>query len=315
MDANTIITRAQRLAGRVDPGFDERSLEFIDEAVERWCLKLPWPTLRQTFEMVTDGTRNLVAPDHIRTVRWLTDKTNTRTLEAKDNWDRERTGSYLNDTTGPAYWWREEGIDPVFRQPGSLGTLTVRSTASDTYTAHITGISRDTTLSGTAGYEFFREETVNVSGSGPATTVYPYIRVLSAGRTKRATSDMLISSGSTNLGRIGAGRFTAEYRRIELQTIPAAGTIIRAGGLTAPGQITSASHVPHPSISREFLVWYTAGLIHKAMGQFEQGELCRGRALEYLNDRVNQEERAGDRDWGAVPDQAYWDHEATRSWP
>ncbi len=315
MDAATIILRAQRLAGRVDGGFDERSLEFVSEGVERWALSIPWPTLRFVTTIVADGTRNLVAPDYFRTIRWLADETNQRAIEAKDYWDREFPGQYLSNATGSAFAWREEGIDPVYRQPSALGALTFRSTTSDVYTAHISGISRDTTQSGTAGYEFFREETVNIAGSGPVSSANAYIKVLTVGRNKKSAYDLTISEGSTQLGRLGAGRHTAEYRRCELITIPPAGTNIRVGGIVNPAPITNAAHVPHPSINREYLVWYTAALIHKAQGQFEQGELCQAKAKEILSDRLLQERQAGDRDYGLIPDQAYWNHEELRSWP
>ena len=316
MDVQTLIVAAQRLAGRVDVGFDDRSLNFLNEAIEAWAIALPWSTLRDTLTLTCDGTRSLVFPDHVRTVRWLADVSSRRPIDARDFWDREAPDQYLGDTTGPASWWREEGVAPVYLQPTEAlpAQITFRTTVSDTFTCHLTGLSIDTTQSGTAGYRYFAEERINVAGSGPATSANFYVKVMSCGRSKRAAVDTLILNGATQIGRIQANRQRSAYRRIEFLTIPGAGTQIRAGVIMQPGDLTEIWMNPHPSINLEFLRWYAAGLIHKAQNQSDQGELCIQRANQILSQRAYQEKMAGDKDLGCIPDQQYWGTEDVGSW-
>lgn len=303
------------MAGRVDVNFDERCLEYLTEAVEQWATAHPWPTLRQTATLAADGTRDLIAPDYFRSVVWIADQTNRAAIAAKDFWDREAPNQYLGDTTGGVFNWREQSIEPVYRQPSTLSTVQVRSEVSDTYTVHLTGMGRDTTQSGTAGYEFYQDENLAIVGSGPITSSLSYVRVFSIGRNKRSAYNMLVTDGTNQLGRIAKGRYNAEYRRLELLSIPTAGTLIRMGGILAPAPVVRATDVPHPSISRDYLVAYVAAMVHKSVGQFEQFQLTQRHAEQLLGIRLIQEKTVGDKDYGGIPDPAYWGHEDLRSWP
>jgi hypothetical protein len=315
MDVATLTNRAQRIAGRVDSGFDSRTVQFLNEAVEHWARANPWPGLRRTGEFVADGTRNLILPQHVFHVQWIADKTNKFPLEAKDLWDREARDEYLGDTTGPAFWWREVGVTPITQQPTTPALLTVRTDVSDSFSAHIAGIAQDTTASGTANYEYFTEEQLNVAGSAAVSTVNYYIRVMTVGKNDFTAGDLKVYNGSTLIGRIAANRYRSEYRNVEFLTIPEGGTLLRIGYLEAPNPLTAAYQNPHPSINPEFLVWYAAGLIHKAQNESDQGELCIQRALQILNARSFKEKDHGDQDHGLYPDQGYWGSENLYSWP
>lgn len=317
MNALTIIQRAQRLAGRVDAGFDDRSLQFLNEAVEQWATELPWPTLRHTQTYVCDGTRGLTFPDYVRTVRWLADETNLAPLEAREFWDREQPNRFLGNAAGSPYWWQETGIEPIYSQPSvsAPAQISFRSEVSDTYTVHISGLSINTAASGTAGYEYFTEEQITVAGSGPATSSNFYVKVLSCGKSERTAQDTLVLNGSAQIGRIPANKQRSEYRRVEFLTIPGAGTRIRAGVIVQPGPLTETFHCPHPSIDLNYLVWYTAGLIHHAQGQADQGNLKIAYADNKLKKRIQQEKLAGDKDLSAIPDQQYWGSEEAYAWP
>lgn len=315
MDAGSIILRAQRMAGRVDPNFDERCLEFLTEAVERWSQAHPWPTMRYVTDVQTTGTRDLVAPDYFQDVIWIADKTHSLPLESSDFWDRTRPGTYLSDSSAQACEWREMSIEPVYRQPTTASVITVRSETSDSYGVSVVGIAQDTTASGTAGEFYVHDELLSVAGSGPASSTAAYTRVLSLGRNKRSAYPLLVSDASGQIGRIGRGQFNAAYRRLELQPVPAAGTTVRMGGLLRPTPVTRATDVPHPSVGREYLVAYVAAQIHKAQGQFEQYQLSKAAADEILGERLVKERTAGDKGHTGLPDLSYWDHEDLRSWP
>lgn len=315
MDVGTLINAAQELAGRKDEGFNARSLSFLNEAVEHWSLALPWSTLRTEIDLVADGTARLVLPHFVRTVRWLADKSNARPIDPKEMWDREFPERKFNTSTGNASFWQEMGIEPVYRQPASAAQITARSTISDSFTVHLTGLTLDTTQSGTAGATFFTQEILSIVGSGPVTTSVFFTKLHSIGCSKTRDADLLVLNGSTQIGRIQGQEQEGIYRVVELADIPSAGTIIAAGILIQPNRLTLTTHVPHPSINPEYLKWFTVGLIHKAQNQVDMAEAAIVRANQILAQRVSQEKLGGDRDLGFIPDQQYWGSENFQAWP
>lgn len=315
MDAAAVILRAQRLAGRVDPNYDTRCLEFLTEAVEAWALSQPWPSLRHTASLTTPGGRSLVIPSYFRTVTWVADDTNNRYLKAQDMWERREPSEFLGDTTAAPYWWRERAMSPVFTQPTSAAQISFRTDTSETFSVYIGGISQNTSLSGTAGYEYAKNEIVSIQGSGPATTSGYYVRILTVGKNAQTVSDLQILNGSTEIGRIPSTEKRAEYREIELHPIPTAGQIFRIGGILAPDKILRTTDCPHPSINTQYLVWYVAALIHMAQQQPDKAGALMGQANDIISKRAYQEKMSSERDLGMIPDYDYWNSEDSRSWP
>lgn len=315
MNVGEILTQAQRLAGRVDPGFDSRVVRFINEGVDVWARKIPWPTLRRVGDFVATGGRDLVLPPHVLRVVWIADKTNKNPVHPLDPWDREYPVPYMADSSGAPQHWREEGIVPVIAQPTSPATLEVRTTASDSFAVHIAGYARDTTASGTADYEHFVEEILSVGGTGTYSTANQYIRVISIGKDDLTNGDLRVYNGTTAISRIHRNRYRAEYRRLEFLQIPTAGTEIRVGYLERPPALTQATQQAHPAIDPDYLVWYAAGLIHHSQNQKDMGDVYIARAEQKLEDRIYAERMHGDRDLQGIPDQNYWDNESQYSWP
>lgn len=315
MNVGELITRAQRLAGRVDAGFDSRTLQFLNEGVDRWARAMPWPTLRKVGRVVADGTRDLIFPSHVFQVVWLADESNKEPIEYRDQWDRQDPSGYLGNAVGNASWWREQGVVPVSVQPITPQQIIVRTTVSDTFSVHLAGISIDTAQSGTANYEYFAEEQISVTSSGPHTSSNLYVRLMTVGKDDLTPGDLLVNTGSTQIARIAKNRYRAEYRHIELLTIPPAGTLIRAGFLEAPGPLVANHQQPHTSINPEYLAWYAAGLIHKSMNEGDLYLACDQKATEILGSRINKERTHGDEEVQSYPDNAYWGYENRFSWP
>jgi hypothetical protein len=136
---------------------------------------------------------------------------------------------------------------------------------------------------------------------------------MSVGKDDLTPGDLRIYNGSTTIGRISANRYRSEYRNVELLIIPPAGTLIRAGYLERPNPLTVAYQQPHPSINDEYLSWYAAGLIHKAMGEADIAGAALGRADQILQERIFAEKGHGDRDTQGEPDVNYWNTE--EGWP
>ena len=315
MHVGEIITQAQRLAGRVDPGFDSRALRFINEGVEHWARKIPWPTIRRVDDFVANGTRELILPAHVMRVVWLADKTNSHPIAPLDPWDREYPTRYMGESTGQPDFWREEGVTPVTAQPAAPATIEVVTTASDSFSVHLAGYVRDTTASGTANYEVFAEEILAVGGTGTYSSANQYVRLMSIGKDDVTAGDLLVYNAGTLISRVHKNRYVSEYRRIEFLQIPTGGTLIRTGYLERPPPLTLTTQHPHPAIDPDYLIWWTAGLIHHAQNQKDMGDVYLARAEMKLQDRIYAERSHGDRDQQGIPDQGYWDSESQYSWP
>jgi len=310
MDAGTLISHAQQRAGRVDSGYDARTLNFLNEAVTRWAIAKPWDTLKRVVDMPTTGERDLVFPDYVAHVSWLADKSNTKQLDHRTRWDRDFTSSYLSDAEGSASLWKEAEISAVYRQPSTPSVINFVSTSSgESFAAHITGLLQDTNASGTAGEFYFGEEVCTADSGGTCASTRVFQNIISVGKTGVTTGYVTVNEGSTELAKISPNRWTGKYRKVQLMTIPGAGTIFRCGVLVAPPQLTKATHVPHPSINVDYLIWYAAGLIHKAQGDTQIAEICLARADRILARTDQQEKTAGDKDWNAAPDYGYWNSE------
>jgi hypothetical protein len=313
MDAGTLISYAQQRAGRVDSGFDDRTLNFLNEAVERWAISRPWQSLKRTITTVTTGDRSMVFPDYVAHVAWLCDEDNQNVINYQERWDRDHPGAYLGDSTGNPDFWREAEVASVYRQPTTPAQISFLSTASgESFSVHITGLIQDTAVSGTAGEYYFGEEVCVASGSTCISSNL-YQDIISVGKTGTTGGYVKVRQGSTELAKIAPRRWSAKYRKVEFLTIPGAGITYRCGVIIEPPKLTRETHVPHPSINNEYLIWYAAGLIHKAQGDTQIAEVCLARANRIMNRDDQQEKTAGDRDWNAAPDQMYWGSE--RSWP
>lgn len=309
MIAADLITKSQQLAGRVDQQFNSRTLQFLTEAIDNWALRFPWPSLRTTISLTADGSRDLLLPDYVGGIEWVSDMANKRNLTYQDGWESQQTSDFLSDATGSMYVWREGSVDAVYEQPSALSQIGVRCTASDTFTVHLTGIVQDTAASGTAGYEFFGEEILTISGSGPNLSTNSYVKILSLGKSAISNGDVLVTAGATQLGRIQANRYAPSYRRIELLRIPPAGTQLRVGALLLPQPLTSTNQAPHHTIDRQYLIWYAAGLILKAQNEPAKGDAMVARAEEILAAKAYKERAHGAKDWICRPDDEYWQSE------
>lgn len=313
MNAGTLIDYAQQRAGRVDSGYRTRTLNFLNEAMERWAIARPWRSLKRTVDLITDGTRNLVFPDYVAHVVWLLDKSNTNVINYQERWDRDNPGTYLADTSGRSDFWREQEVVPVYRQPTAAAQIAFTSTSSgESFAVHIAGILSDTAASGTAGAEYMGEEICTASG-GTCVSTNIFKNILSVGKTGLTTGYVSGTAGGTELCKMAPNRYSAKYRKVELIAIPTANTEIRAGVILEPPRLTDEAHVPHSSVNNEFLIWYAAGLIHKAQGDTQIGEICMNRAMRIMAQDDQHEKTAGDQDWNAAPDPLYWQSED--SWP
>lgn len=315
MEASKIIERAQRLANRVDPDFDDRCYQFLNEGMREWALTHPWATLHRTIDLTCDGSSTLVLPPYVLSIRSFADKSNKHAIDAHGNWDRQAVSAYMAGTSGAARWWQPDGVQAVFRQPTVQGYVSVRSNVSEAHTAYVAGIVFDSTYSGTAGEYRVEQETLDYLSATGATSSNQYEEILSFGKSARSNGRLdLFSDGDRLLSSIPADQYEQPYRRVKFLFIPTAGTIMRTEVILNPPEIHEQHQHPHPSVDSEYLVWYVAALIHRSMGQEQRSMMAMAQATAKLNRKANFEQLFGDRDWGSAPDYVYWTHENDMAW-
>jgi hypothetical protein len=315
MEAFRIVRRAQRLANRVDTDFDDRGYEFLNEAVREWALTHPWSTLHKEVDLTYDGGTHLVLPPYVLSVRFLVDASNKNQVDNIGDWDRRSTPAFVNRTAGSASWWQEDGVQPVLRQPSEASYVSVLSTVSESSTAYIAGSVFNSSYSGTAGEYEIVQETIDYNSATGATSEHQYTEIFTYGKSARQSGNLkLFSNDDRLLATIQADQYDQPYRRVRFLFNPQAGTVFKAGVILNPPPLYKQHQHPHASIDSDYLAWYTASLIHKAMGQEQRAMMAMATATTKLNRKAQFEQHFGDRDWGAAPDNEYWGHENQHEW-
>jgi hypothetical protein len=310
MNLGNLITEAQRLSGRVDTQFRARTRRWINEAQEEWSLEVPWPTLIREESFRTDGTAQLILPPRVKVMLWAGDAANQRPIDMMKHWDREFPGPFFGKTTGAACVLRPMGVVAASKQPAAVGPITVKTTASDSVTIHISGLAQDTAASGTSEQFYPVREALIIASDSEYTSVNSYVKIDSLGKDDFTLGDFVFRDSSSNVvARLNKDEYRTGYRRVDLLYIPPIGTEIVVQYLTGPETLVDDTQVPHPAIDPEYLIWYAAGMTHEAMSEAQQSQIKLARAKEILNRRIHRETGFGDQDWRALPEAGFWANE------
>jgi hypothetical protein len=316
MNLGTLITEAQRLAGRVDTDFRTRTRRWINEAQEQWALEIPWASLERIETFVTNGTKDMLLPPRVLQVQWIGDRTNKYPLDPGRFPQREFPYAYFGGTAGRASFWRPLGVSPVSRALAAASTVQVQTATSDSFSVYVSGTVLDTNASGTPDEYHLAEEEINVTSSGPHVSSNTYVRVETIGKDDITTSDVVMRDSSSNvIARIAAHAYDVKYPKIELLYVPSAGVQLDVGYIQRPQTLFHDYQIPNVSIDREYLIWYAAGMIHAAQGQEQNSAIKIARANEILQRRVDKDKLHGEKDFRSLPEPSYWNNEDQYTWP
>lgn len=306
MKLQTLIQEAQRLAGRVDSNFNNRTRRWLNEAQRQWSLAVPWPTLVREETFVADGTEALIMPQRVHAILWAGDKTNKSDIKPAKFWDKEYPSSFFDRSSGKAQFWRPLGTVAAFRQP-TYGKINVITTVSDTTTFYIAGLAINSDASGTADHYHFASEELSITGVAAVQSANDYYTLETIGKDDYTNADFVVWDTSSNvLARVRGKATRSEYQKIELIHKPTQGTEIVVQYLTEPEILVDNSQIPHTSVDTEYLIWYAAANIHDAQGQAQEAELKRLHAERILNRKIHQLKSFGDKDWRVIPEYSYW---------
>jgi hypothetical protein len=306
-----LVTEAQRKAGRVDSNFDNRTKRWINEAQERFVISDPHTALRHEETFVADGTIDLFLPSYVKKVLWIADATNKKPVQHHDEWDREAPGSFLDETSGAPSWWRELGYSPVNAQPAAASLVHFDPKSAENVVINITGLAQDTGASGTALERYMVQEQVTCLSGAETPTSALFVKVTSIGKDVLTSDDVVAaySAGGDPVARVFRNAYRARYRHVKFLTVPAAGTLLRVGFLLEVPEFSDDNQVTHPGIDIDYLTWYAAAMIHKAMNQGDLAEQAFARAEERLQKREFHEKSHGDQDHRMAPDFTYHNFE------
>jgi len=306
MNLLTLVTEAQRLAGRVDNTWNSRTKRWLNDALKQWATDVPWPTLIKEEVFVSDGTEALILPQRVSTLLWAGDKTNKSDIKPAKYWDKEYPSSFFGRSSGKAEFWRSVGTVATVREP-TYGKINVITSATDQTTVYVEGLTVNSDASGTADYYHFASETIAVPGVAAVQSANDYYRIDTIGKDDYTTGDFVVWDSSSNvLARIRAKATRAEYQKIEFIHKPTAGTEIYVQYLAAPAVLTENYQIPHTSVNTEYLIWSAAATIHDAQGQAQEAELKRRHAEEILERHIHKLKSYGDKDYRALPEYSYW---------
>jgi hypothetical protein len=317
-----IVTEAQRLAGRVDSNFDDRTKKWINQAQEQWSLADPWGQLTFFEDVLTRGGRDLYLPTYMRKVLHLFDKSSKLPMERHEQWDREEPGVYADETASSTpIWWREMGFSSVVGQPttatGSKVEFDTLGAAED-IVCYISGVIQGTQASGSAVHRHMGSEFVTcMSGAGAQETSNIYVEVRQLSKTARTTDDVLCryDASGDHIGRIESSRYNAEYRHVQLLYSPAAGRTLTVKYILRVPDFTDDNQPAHPGVDVDYLKWWTAANIHAAQNQLQESAIKRNVAKGMLQRKSHFEQAFGDQDLRMAPDSTYWHHEDLSAWP
>jgi len=316
-----LIDKAQELADRKDTNWDARCKNWLNEGVEQWARKLPWPTLKQiedfTFNSREPTARILTLPQYVDKILRVADDTNNRVLRPMANPDLDFPLTHLDNTAGAAFSFRELGLVAVHDQPAAASVLRVQSTVSDVLTVYVAGIALDTAASGTPDARFPAHEELVVGDSSIVSSTRLFVRVDTIGKSKEvALGDILVSTAADGqLARVYRDDFQPKYRQIELLSAPIGGTVFQIEYLLKAPRMRESNDFAPPAIDSTYLIWYCASMIHTAQGNVQEAAIAFARAEAILEREATFEKNAGDQDYRAFPEQAYWSGEDQYVWP
>jgi hypothetical protein len=291
----------KRITGRNDSGFDARIEKALNRSLRQWARAQPWDDLKRVIDITHPGGRTLYLPSEVERLVWMMDKTNAKSLEATNQWDRMDAYGYANDRTNNSDNWRTAGYSPTFT--GASGPLAIYSSAtSDVASVYVTG--QVLPGGGTAPRDLYElGETFSVVGATPVTGTNTFTRVTSIAKATDITGVLTIQCQGGTVGHIGPYDLESRYPMIELFEIPTANTVFRAGVLTRPPRLTAAYQAPPPSVDSDFLIWAAASDIHYQLGEGERSQAALSKAGAIARERCGVEKMFGDWYGQIVPEE------------
>jgi hypothetical protein len=311
MNLSNLITESQRLAGRVDPLFNDRTRRWLNEAQTEWAISVPWPQILRTETFVLDGTAQIVLPPRVLTVKWIMDRTNSRPIFPNERLDREMPESIVAASAGAITYWKDLGIVPVARQPSATGTVQLFTTASDSFNVYVAGLVENTTASGTPEQYYPVQETIVVGDTNTHTSVNNYTRIEVLGKDTFTNGDVVVKDAAGNqLSRIPRYVYQSSYRLLTYALVPDVGTLLDVHYIQRPAPLVDNAQLPPPGVDIEFLINYAASRIHAAQpGQQDQANAKMAIAAGIIERRAAKERTHGDKDWRGAPEPLYWCNE------
>lgn len=326
MNLSNLKLEAQRLAGRVDSGFDTRTKNWINEAIDRWTMLDPLGLLSDELTLTSDGTKDLFLPSFVAKVRSIFDQTNEFPVQRQENWDQKLPSQFAQETAGRSYWWRDLGYSAVGCNPsasvvtsGALKYLTLNHDY-EAIGCYVEGLTTQSGATGPGVYTNRVREYVTTMSGTAVQTGNGYVSIFTIGKPDTTTGRVMVdwtnAAGSTSqlAAVIGAQDFFSKYRHAQLLYKPAAGTEFKVKYIRRVERLQDDNEMPPPFINPYFLIWWAAGNIHSAMKEYAEARDKWAMAEKFLKEESFHEQAHGDQDVGSTLDIGFWGHMDSEGW-
>lgn len=308
MNLGSMVTEAQRVAGRVDAGFDARTRNWINQAFREWQKRVPTQLVTTEQDFTLQGNLDLYLPTQVAKINYVVDVTNKSPVNRTEDWDRRDPAAWIEETGGKAVAWREVGVSPVAKQPSSASQVFFTPQAPEAVVCFVQGLASDTTASNPGMATYLAAEYVTCPSSVETSGSIQFTKIHSISKSAQTSGDITVSytSAGETVARLFRDDYRSEYRHIQLLNVPTDGTQIRVSYSLYYPPLSDDNQVPPPGVDSDFLIYKAASKIHKAQGQNEDASAAIAMAEAIIRDKTEMEKTKGDQFVDITPDTYYW---------
>ena len=273
----------------------------------KYAQRLPWSSLKRTETFITDGNRFMVFPDRVAKIITIADETEQAPIRRDDHFVFNFGATYLSNTGGRPTAWRPGGIVSLAQAPATDTTFTLTAGASEVFNVEVYGTVRDASESGSPLELYDIRETIAITSDAGFQTANAYVDLKSLSKDRSTTNLLAVVNDQSGkvVSRIMPQSHVAAYRRVEFDSVPAAGRQVRVEYFTSPDRIDSELQPLDPALNIDYLVWMAVGDLHWLLKETQNAQVAWSKADELLAQEANKERTFGENGETITPDFGY----------
>jgi hypothetical protein len=310
-----VISRALRMANRVDPQHRQRALDATDRAVRYFAERVPWPSLERVETFRSNGTQFFTFPARVRQIISIGDLERQEYVAPGDQWERQHMAHLANRPSQGAWEWQDRGYQAVIQAPSTDTTLRMNTTQSEATSIYIQGLVRDSSASGTS-LELVEKDEVLAVNESPVTSANEYAVITAMEKDDISiTSDIIVDYARGTISkaaRLRSNERSPTYRRIEWLAIPSAGDRFRTRYYASPPKVNDEIQVLDPAIDEDVIFWDIVGDLHWMAEAPQAAQAAWQQRDNLIQSKLIGQEVHGDHLSQAIPfapmiEDDYWD--------
>ena len=317
MNLGSLIEQCQFRTGFNDSSYNTHWIAFLNEGIRLYAKKYPWPGLETLIDMTTNGTRFLIFPHYVKDVISILNRSQNIPVDRMGQLDRQSPWLTAARTSGTVIGYDNAGYVPCLANPSGYIFGSLPSGASEAITVNVTGYVAASGASGTGMERLYHSETITISDSTATTLANQYYEVTSISKVTNTSNPIYFyDAGNSNahLSFIGAYETDAAFKRVLLQYVPSAQTLLECRVRHKVQPLHLVQEAPHPSIDPDFLVTHAIRRYWAANQQYTKAQIERQEGLELIQDIASQEENFSEPFSRIIPDYPTSDPDLRTEW-